>query len=75
MFADLSVLCVTSFVGRLIVKSSSKPVDILAKLNQLAGFGPDEEIELYEVCFAFIFWASAVSYPTYIHICIVYLHF
>ncbi|KAM2568351.1 hypothetical protein TB2_008595 [Malus domestica] len=35
------------FVGRLFVKSCSRPVEILAKLNQLAGFSPDEEIELY----------------------------
>ncbi|CAN6577228.1 unnamed protein product [Malus baccata var. baccata] len=36
------------FVGRFFVKSSSKPAEILGKLNQLAGFTPDEEIELYE---------------------------
>ncbi|CAN6577223.1 unnamed protein product [Malus baccata var. baccata] len=35
------------FVGRLFVKSCSRPEEILAKLNQLAGFSPDEEIELY----------------------------
>ncbi|KAF2289569.1 hypothetical protein GH714_037204 [Hevea brasiliensis] len=36
------------YVGRLFVKSSGKPMEILAKLNQMAGFAPDEEIELYE---------------------------
>ncbi|KDP21926.1 hypothetical protein JCGZ_03064 [Jatropha curcas] len=36
------------YVGRLFVKSSGKPIEILAKLNQMAGFAPDEEIELYE---------------------------
>ncbi|KAB2631495.1 ubiquitin carboxyl-terminal hydrolase 13-like [Pyrus ussuriensis x Pyrus communis] len=36
------------FVGRLFVKSSSRPVDILAKLNQFAGFPLDEELEIYE---------------------------
>ncbi|XP_009379676.1 ubiquitin C-terminal hydrolase 12-like isoform X1 [Pyrus x bretschneideri] len=36
------------FVGRFFVKSSSNPAEILGKLNQLAGFTPDEEIELYE---------------------------
>ncbi|CAN6586672.1 unnamed protein product [Malus baccata var. baccata] len=36
------------FVGRFFVKSSSKPAEILGKLNQLAGFAPEEEIELYE---------------------------
>nr|XP_028946223.1 ubiquitin carboxyl-terminal hydrolase 13-like isoform X2 [Malus domestica]XP_028946224.1 ubiquitin carboxyl-terminal hydrolase 13-like isoform X2 [Malus domestica] len=36
------------FVGRLFVKSFTKPVEILAKFNQLAGFSLDEEIEIYE---------------------------
>ncbi|KAG6772362.1 hypothetical protein POTOM_023767 [Populus tomentosa] len=36
------------YVGRLFVKSSGKPIEILAKLNQMAGFPPDEDIELYE---------------------------
>ncbi|XP_065621464.1 ubiquitin C-terminal hydrolase 12 isoform X1 [Quercus suber] len=36
------------YVGRLFVKGSGKPVKILAKLNEMAGFSADEEIELYE---------------------------
>ncbi|GMN39634.1 hypothetical protein TIFTF001_008866 [Ficus carica] len=36
------------YVGRLFVKSSSKPIEILGKLDQMAGFASDEEIELYE---------------------------
>ncbi|CAN4126346.1 unnamed protein product [Withania somnifera] len=36
------------YVGRLFVKGSGKPLDILTKLNELAGFSPDEEIELFE---------------------------
>ncbi|KAG6770282.1 hypothetical protein POTOM_025959 [Populus tomentosa] len=36
------------YVGRLFVKSSGKPIEIIAKLNQMAGFPPDEDIELYE---------------------------
>uniref|UniRef100_A0A2P2MFR1 ubiquitinyl hydrolase 1 n=1 Tax=Rhizophora mucronata TaxID=61149 RepID=A0A2P2MFR1_RHIMU len=36
------------YVGRLFVKSSGKPIEIVGKLNQMAGFAPDEEIELYE---------------------------
>ncbi|XP_052175009.1 ubiquitin C-terminal hydrolase 12 isoform X2 [Diospyros lotus] len=36
------------YVGRLFVKISGKPIDILAKLNKMAGFSLDEEIELYE---------------------------
>ncbi|XP_043699440.1 ubiquitin C-terminal hydrolase 13 isoform X5 [Telopea speciosissima] len=36
------------YVGRLFVKGIGKPVDILTKLNEMAGFAPNEEIELYE---------------------------
>ncbi|KAL0008200.1 hypothetical protein SO802_009702 [Lithocarpus litseifolius] len=36
------------YVGRLFVKGSGKPVKILPKLNEMAGFSADEEIELYE---------------------------
>ncbi|KAJ4970538.1 hypothetical protein NE237_003637 [Protea cynaroides] len=36
------------FVGRLFVKGTGKPLDILTKLNEMAGFAPSEEIELYE---------------------------
>nr|KJB16495.1 hypothetical protein B456_002G232700 [Gossypium raimondii] len=36
------------YVGRLLVKLSGKPIEYIAKLNQMAGFAPDEEIELYE---------------------------
>ncbi|MCD7455711.1 ubiquitin carboxyl-terminal hydrolase 13, partial [Datura stramonium] len=36
------------YVGRLFVKGSGKPPEIFSKLNELAGFSPDEEIELFE---------------------------
>ncbi|KAM3236725.1 hypothetical protein P3L10_016762 [Capsicum annuum] len=36
------------YVGRIFVKRSGKPMEILAKLNELAGFSSDEEIELFE---------------------------
>ncbi|KAK9122991.1 hypothetical protein Sjap_012593 [Stephania japonica] len=36
------------YIGRLFVKSTGKPVEILTNLNEMAGFAPDEEIELYE---------------------------
>ncbi|XP_019427988.1 PREDICTED: ubiquitin carboxyl-terminal hydrolase 13-like isoform X3 [Lupinus angustifolius] len=36
------------YIGRLHVTSSGKPMDILTKLNEMAGFALDEEIELYE---------------------------
>lgn len=42
------------FVGRLFVKALGKPTEILTKLNEMAGFPPNEEIELYEVCYLLI---------------------
>ncbi|KAK4789580.1 hypothetical protein SAY86_016884 [Trapa natans] len=36
------------FVGRLFIKINSKPMEVVAKLNEMAGFAPDEEIDLYE---------------------------
>ncbi|XP_047982846.1 ubiquitin C-terminal hydrolase 13-like isoform X2 [Salvia hispanica] len=36
------------YVGRLFVKSFGKPVDILTRLNEMAGYAPEEDIELYE---------------------------
>ncbi|TKY53552.1 Ubiquitin carboxyl-terminal hydrolase 12 [Spatholobus suberectus] len=36
------------YVGRLFVMSSGKPEDILVKLNEMAGYAPDEELELFE---------------------------
>ncbi|WOL02144.1 ubiquitin carboxyl-terminal hydrolase 13-like [Canna indica] len=36
------------YVGRLFVKGLGKPADILTKLNEMAGFSPDEEIDLFE---------------------------
>jgi ubiquitin carboxyl-terminal hydrolase 7 len=41
--------CFLRYVGRLFVMGSRKPVDILMKLNEMAGFAPDEEIDLFEV--------------------------
>lgn len=32
------------------MKTHGKPIDILNKLNEMAGYAPDEDIELYEVC-------------------------
>lgn len=37
------------YVGRLFVKSTGKPSEILTKLNEMAGYHPDEEIALFEV--------------------------
>lgn len=31
------------------MKSTGKPMEILGRINEMAGFAPDEEIELYEV--------------------------
>lgn len=36
------------FIGRLFVKGTSKPSEILPKLNEMAGYAPDEEIDLFE---------------------------
>ncbi|XP_047317726.1 ubiquitin C-terminal hydrolase 12-like isoform X2 [Impatiens glandulifera] len=36
------------YAGRLFVKAMSKPIEILAKLNEMVGYAPNEEIELYE---------------------------
>eukprot|EP00268_Persea_americana_P045287 TRINITY_DN460_c0_g1_i8.p1 TRINITY_DN460_c0_g1~~TRINITY_DN460_c0_g1_i8.p1 ORF type:complete len:1118 (-),score=201.66 TRINITY_DN460_c0_g1_i8:816-4169(-) len=36
------------YLGRLFVKGVGKPSEILTKLNEMAGFAPNEEIELYE---------------------------
>ncbi|GLT44346.1 hypothetical protein SLA2020_182510 [Shorea laevis] len=36
------------YVGRLFVKCTGSPMDILSSLNEMAGYAPDEEIDLYE---------------------------
>ncbi|KAK4279205.1 hypothetical protein QN277_016942 [Acacia crassicarpa] len=36
------------YVGRLFVKGSGKPSEILTKLNEMAGYHPEEEIALFE---------------------------
>lgn len=53
-FVNSLVFLVIRYVGRLFVKGSGKPLEILTKLNELAGFSPDEEIELFEVIFFLI---------------------
>ncbi|GJY36110.1 hypothetical protein Tco_0421488 [Tanacetum coccineum] len=35
------------YVGWLCVKDTGKPTDILERLNEMAGFAPDEEIKLF----------------------------
>ncbi|KAJ8439362.1 hypothetical protein Cgig2_022499 [Carnegiea gigantea] len=37
------------YVGRLFVKANRKPGEILGKLKEMAGYAPEEEIELYEL--------------------------
>ncbi|KAF5777805.1 putative ubiquitinyl hydrolase 1 [Helianthus annuus] len=41
------------YVGRLFIKGTGKPIDILSKLKQLAGIEQGEEIELVEVSIIF----------------------
>ncbi|CAJ2634124.1 unnamed protein product [Trifolium pratense] len=48
------------YVGRLFVKCSGKPSEILTKLNNLAGYDSDEEIELYE---EIMFEPNVMCYP------------
>ncbi|KAG5151627.1 hypothetical protein JHK84_028099 [Glycine max] len=36
------------YVGRLFVNSSGKPEDILVKLNEMAGYDPDQDIDMFE---------------------------
>ncbi|XP_057431972.1 ubiquitin C-terminal hydrolase 12-like isoform X4 [Lotus japonicus] len=36
------------YVGRLFVKCTGKPSEILTKLNEMAGYDPEEDIALYE---------------------------
>ncbi|XP_047256499.1 ubiquitin C-terminal hydrolase 12 isoform X1 [Capsicum annuum] len=36
------------YIGGMFVNRSSKPLEILTKLNELAGFLPDEEIDFFE---------------------------
>jgi len=51
-----------SYAGRLFVNCTDKPSEILTSLNKLAGYDPDEEIELYEVgLFCLIYYLSVVQ--------------
>ncbi|KAM0937163.1 putative ubiquitinyl hydrolase 1 [Dioscorea sansibarensis] len=36
------------YVGRLFVKALGRPLEILAKLNEMAGFPPNEQLQLFE---------------------------
>jgi hypothetical protein len=51
-----------SFIGRLFVKALGKPSDILAILNEMAGFSTNEEIELYEVSAVFSFFMTTIGF-------------
>lgn len=46
---DCLQILLCSYVGRSYVKASGRPAEILEKLNEMAGFLPNEEIQLYEV--------------------------
>jgi hypothetical protein len=45
-----------SYVGRLFVNCTGEPSEILTKLNKLAGYDSDEEIELYEVGLCYLIY-------------------
>jgi hypothetical protein len=52
LMLEMSYMFVScSYVGRSFVKGGGRPTDILEKLNEMAGFAPTEEIQLYEVSF------------------------
>lgn len=42
------------YAGRLFVRSSSRPSEVLVKLNEMVGFSSYQELELYEVSFHII---------------------
>ncbi|XP_047256508.1 ubiquitin C-terminal hydrolase 13 isoform X2 [Capsicum annuum] len=46
------------YIGGMFVNRSSKPLEILTKLNELAGFLPDEEIDFFE---SSDWWQGVVS--------------
>ncbi|XVF38198.1 hypothetical protein REPUB_Repub20aG0079500 [Reevesia pubescens] len=37
------------YIRRMFMKGVGKPMEILISINKMIGFGPNEEIELYEV--------------------------
>ncbi len=49
IFEIWSMFVPSRYVGRSFVKGGGRPTDILEKLNEMAGFAPTEEIQLYEV--------------------------
>jgi len=49
-----------SYVGRLFVNNTSKPSEILARLNKMAGYDPEEEIGLYEVGLCCMYYCLSV---------------
>lgn len=61
------------------MRSAGKPMEILARINKMAAFGPDEEIELYEVvypeCGYYVLDASGFKINficTTSHICVLF---
>lgn len=59
---DIVMLLCCRYVGKSFVKAGGRPTDILEKLNEMAGFAPNEEILLYEVC-DILFTISVVWIP------------
>ncbi len=56
IFEIWSMFVPCRYVGRSFVKGGGRPTDILEKLNEMAGFEPTEEIQLYEVSFLPCLW-------------------
>lgn len=47
---EINQLLHFSYAGRLFVKSTGKPSEILANLNKMVDYALDQEIDLFEVC-------------------------
>lgn len=60
MVSQMSIMLpFNRYVGRTFVKAAGKPREILERLNEMAGFSPNQEIDLYEVGF---FLSSSVPF-------------
>ena len=43
------LLYYSSYFGRLFVKVTGKPSEILSKVKAMAGYAPEEDVDFYEV--------------------------
>ncbi|KAK7268631.1 hypothetical protein RIF29_21333 [Crotalaria pallida] len=57
------------YVGRLYVKASSKPMDIMPRLNEMAGFAVDEELEYFDLGYQCPRYCKRVEKNSTFHVC------